>query len=707
MTIEDGRMSCRRKSNMKHLILFMSVLFVLASWAKVDVVAVYYPHWHRYPKGDEWFKDRWNWGEGEWEFVKTARPRFPGHKWPMKPLPGYLNGKDPKDVETEIALASNAGIDVFLYDYYYYDGQITQEEAIEEGFLKAKNRGLMKFALMWCYHQRVHSFRGKPGAEKKLLMGRKFVPEELVNLIDYSIGHYFRQPEYWRKDGRIFFSIYNAAEFVDKLGEDAARKAIAESREHVRAAGLGEIEFNAQNARSLDSAALLKDVGFDSLTHYNANPIPRLRERMHEEGSMLFDYGETTRELEKRYELFSAAELPYYPSVSTGWDATPRCDPAEPFPWGRLPKGQSLQYPYGMVLTNCTAALFERNLRQAKAYADRLSKGGTGIVYVNAWNEYTEGCYLLPTLRDGDAMLRAVGRVFGRKPADRFVYSQMKKWCQKDAPNAAYGTVDLPTFENVKYGPHLRQAMDVWLPKERTSAKVPALVNIHGGGWTSGDRMCGTESLLAKCRARGMALVTVGYRMIADANDEGVRPPVLAPLSDAVAAIRFIQAHADEWGIDPSALVLHGGSAGACSIIYASLQNDCELGIRAARLSVPQTSLDPKETREWIPNAVYGGFAFGYGDFQEWFDHREECLPWIERFSGAHLLRICTASKAPMFFYSCGPFLKPGELAPDPTHASTFCQKFEEIAKEKGVFCRRGSIDDALEAAAPIRRPAR
>ena len=95
----------------------------------VEVMCVYYPHWHRYPKGDEWFGAE-KWKEGEWEFVKTAKPRFPGHKQPMRPMPGYLNGKDPKDVETEIALAANAGIDVFLYDYYYYDGEITQEEAL-------------------------------------------------------------------------------------------------------------------------------------------------------------------------------------------------------------------------------------------------------------------------------------------------------------------------------------------------------------------------------------------------------------------------------------------------------------------------------------------------------------------------------------------------------------------------------------------------
>ena len=36
----------------------------------IDVVAVYYPHWHKYPKGTEWFGEKWD--EGEWAFVRTA-----------------------------------------------------------------------------------------------------------------------------------------------------------------------------------------------------------------------------------------------------------------------------------------------------------------------------------------------------------------------------------------------------------------------------------------------------------------------------------------------------------------------------------------------------------------------------------------------------------------------------------------------------------
>ena len=115
----------------------------------IECVCVYYPHWHRYPKGDEWFgADRWR--QGEWEFVKTAKPRFPGHRQPIVPLLGYLDGASPSDVEKEIDLAADAGIGVFLYDYYYYGGCVTQEEALEQGFLCARNRDRMKFAIMWC-----------------------------------------------------------------------------------------------------------------------------------------------------------------------------------------------------------------------------------------------------------------------------------------------------------------------------------------------------------------------------------------------------------------------------------------------------------------------------------------------------------------------------------------------------------------------------
>lgn len=679
---------------MKKLMMLLACALVGCAWGEdkpsVDVMVVYYPHWHRYPKGDEWFGTN-KWNDGEWEFVRTARPRFPGHRQPIKPLPGYLSGKDPADVATEIDLASNAGIGIFLYDYYYYNGQVTQEEAIEEGFLKAPNRSKMKFALMWCYHERSMGWRPAPTGPRRRLMSLARTPEEFLGLIDLSIKRYFNQPEYWRHNGKLFFSIYNAPDFVKSVGEDAARAAIAEARRRVRAAGLGEIEFNEQSQWAANAAtvSLMKSVGFDSATRYNATPIPNQGKR-YAAGERLFDYAETTAELDKRNAFYSTTELPFYPSVSTGWDATPRCRADVPFPWAK-----ELQYPYCMTITNATPELFERNLRRAREFAENDPKH-PGVVYINAWNEYTEGCYLLPTVREGDQMLRAVARVFGRRPADKIAYCTMKHWWDPKAKNGKAHVVEAPTFENLKYGPHMRQSLDVWLPKEKAAKPAPVLVNIHGGGWVDGDRLGGVGGMTVACRKHGAALVSISYRMIADANEAGIKPPVKACLDDAVAAIRFVQAHAAEWNIDPTRIGLTGGSAGACSSLYAAFQGDNALGIRGVMVNSPQTSIDPKEMKEWIPNSRYGSHAFGYANFEKWLEHRADCLSWIERFSPAGLLRACTASRAPVVFYSCPALPPAGELPKDPTHAAMFCVKFQEICESKGVTCRKGTLDELL-----------
>jgi len=660
------------KKVMTMMILGASVsAAAMAEAEDITCVAVYYPHWHQYPKGTEWFGEKWS--RGEWDFVKTAVPRYPGHNVPVRPLPGYLNGKDPKDVETEIALASNAGIDVFLYDYYYYGGKTTQEEALEEGFLKAANRGRMKFALMWCYHERRDQFRPPVGQkDRRMLMELDHTPEEFLGLVDLSIERYFGRPEYWRKDGKLFFSIFNAPYLVEKLGEDGVRRAIAAARGKVRSAGLGEIHFNAQGLDP-NQLALAKSVGFDSLTDYNIPPSPT--------PSDLTTYESLAENSRRRWAAMANGLLPYFPVVSTGWDRSARCPLKARPPWS------ANGYPFDMIVTNATPQKFEALLREAKTFAENDPKK-FGVVYVNAWNEYTECPGLVPTVRECDFLLRCVARVFGRKPANRLVSCA-------NGTNGRMLEFDLPTFENVKYGPHDRQGMDVWLPRN-VKKPVPCVMYIHGGAWVDGHRLDVTcRELQALCQRQGIALATISYRTITDAKDEKIRPPVKAPVDDAFEAVRFVRSHAAEWNIDVRRLGLTGGSAGACSSLIVALTNDNELGIRAVFASSPQTTLDPKEMREWIENANYGAHAFGYDyrEFERLLSNRDRHLAEIETYSPAALLRRITPSRAPVFLYRCRPQPKPGEQVKDPTHAPQFCARFEELCRARGIACRPGNHD--------------
>ncbi|MBP5790860.1 MAG: glycoside hydrolase family 99-like domain-containing protein [Kiritimatiellae bacterium] len=296
----------------------------------IDVMAVYYPHWHEYPKGNEWFRPGWS----EWDFVKNPATRFKG-QINFSPFAGCLDGADPEDVETEIALASNAGITVFLYDYYYYNGEVTQEEAIERGFLKAKNRNLMKFAIMWCYHERKDRFRAAPDKEARKLMTLAHTPEEFLGLVDLSIKRYFNRPEYWRLDGRLFFSIYDFAYLWETWGRDDAKvkDAIEEARRRVRAAGLGELHVNAQNVTP-KMAARFAALGIDSFTDYGFNTyqVKDIYNRF-KAGEVLIDFKEIDGPLQRHWaKMRDASPAPYIPVVPTGWDSSLRCVLDDPFP---------------------------------------------------------------------------------------------------------------------------------------------------------------------------------------------------------------------------------------------------------------------------------------------------------------------------------------------------------------------------------------
>jgi len=150
-----------------------------------EVIAVYYPHWHSYDHGSAWKGEGWT----EWEGVKAAVPRFPGHQQPLRPTWGYFDESDPKWSAREIDLAADHGIDVFLFDWYWYSGVKNMEEALEQGFLKAANRDRMKFALMWANHHRRDQFCPDLAKERTVWLPSRHSPRDLERALDYCVEH--------------------------------------------------------------------------------------------------------------------------------------------------------------------------------------------------------------------------------------------------------------------------------------------------------------------------------------------------------------------------------------------------------------------------------------------------------------------------------------------------------------------------------------
>ncbi len=91
-----------------------------------------------------------------------------------------------------------------------------------------------------------------------------------------------------------------------------------------------------------------------------------------------------------------------------------------------------------------------------------------------------------------------------------------------------------------------------------------AVIFVHGGGWSAGNRMGGNDPLFAPVAARGMAWFTISYRLAPKHNYP-------APIDDVHAAIRWVKAHAAEYNVDPNRIALVGESAGGQIVAQAAV----------------------------------------------------------------------------------------------------------------------------------------
>ena len=254
-------------------------------------------------------------------------------------------------------------------------------------------------------------------------------------------------------------------------------------------------------------------------------------------------------------------------------------------------------------------------------------------------------------------------------------------------------SVPKPTLSEVRYGDHERHVMDVW--KAKSDEPTPLVFVIHGGGWQGGskervDRFADVPALLEA----GISVVAINYRYIKQAGE--TMPPVKAPLHDAARALQFVRSKAADWNIDKKRIGAAGGSAGACSSLWLAFQDDLRdpassdpvkresTRLTCAAVKGAQTTLDPKQMKEWTPNSKYGGHAFGILGFSRFLAERERILPWIAEYSPYALV---TKDDPPVHLtYTAPPGI--GKEQKDPTHTSNFGVKLKEHCEATGVSCQ-------------------
>jgi acetyl esterase/lipase len=260
-----------------------------------------------------------------------------------------------------------------------------------------------------------------------------------------------------------------------------------------------------------------------------------------------------------------------------------------------------------------------------------------------------------------------------------------------------------PTVADFVYGQQSeRQKFDFWQAK--SDRPTPLVLLIHGGGWRGGDKTGYGTSAINPFLDVGISVASINYRFIEQAMEQNVEPPVKACLHDAARALQTVRSKAMEWNIDPQRVGATGGSAGACTSLWLAFHDDLAdpkssdpIARQSSRLTCAavngaQTSLDPKELREWISNSVYGGHAFGFAapgrqrpqEFELLIENREKVLPWIKEYSPIELV---TKDDPPIYLDYPNQKTPPvlGGEETDPTHSAMYGVKLVEKLKATGI----------------------
>ncbi len=257
-------------------------------------------------------------------------------------------------------------------------------------------------------------------------------------------------------------------------------------------------------------------------------------------------------------------------------------------------------------------------------------------------------------------------------------------------PDKPVRVVRDPDLENVRYGPHERNVLDVW---KAAGEHNPVLFVVHGGGWLGGDKRGYVNTRmfidLDWFLQRGVTVVAVNYRYSTQA-------PLPAPVYDAARALQFIRYKADELGIDKTRIIATGGSAGGCTSAWLATHDDLadpksedpvlreSTRLTGAYIVVGQTTIDPVTIKEWfgdipvhhpmIPRAA------GFASEQEMEAGYDGAKALYAEFSPVNHL---DAGDPPVYL-SCS-----GELdrTSDGIHHPIFGDRFKKRADEVGAPC--------------------
>ena len=347
---------------------------------RARAIALYLPQFYPTEANDRW------WGPGftEWTNVAAARPLFEGHYQPRLPADvGFYDLRVPETREQQADLARAHGIEGFCYWHYWFHGTRVLDRPFDE-VLRSGSPDF-PFCLSWANETWSRRWHGA-GAANEILQEQTYSEADDLAHIRWLM-HAFADPRYITVHGRPIFLVYRATHLPD------AARTCDVWRQEVERAGLPGIYLIAVET-AWDLGWDATQVGFDAKVLFQPQ-FGWLMTHAADRGARIAVPGRPDLQVYDydavRAALRDLAPVPYrrFESVFPSWDNSPRV-------------GER-----AVVMHNATPAGYQQWLTEAVHRAAAEPRPDERIVFVNAWNEWAEGCHLEPDARHGHAYLEA------------------------------------------------------------------------------------------------------------------------------------------------------------------------------------------------------------------------------------------------------------------------------------------------------------
>jgi lipopolysaccharide biosynthesis protein len=353
-------------------------------------ICFYLPQYHAIPENDEW------WGKGftEWRNVARAVPNFPGHYQPH--VPAELGAYDLSDVDVQrkqAALAKEHGIHGFCYYFYWFAGKRVLERPLNQ--LLEHPEIHQPYCVCWANENWTRTWDGK---ENDILLAQKHSPEDDEACFRALLPH-LKDPRYIRVDGKPMLLVYRVDLFPDARATAERWRRLAEE-EGLPGLHLCAVQFYGitdPKAWGFDAAIEFCPHGFIGGENQPGDLPPPSNPRFR--GDIL-DYQKVVAQALRK----PPADYRWYRGVTPSWDNTPRRQDT----------------PH--LFVQSSPADYCYWLREIVQQTVRVQPPEHRFVFINAWNEWGEGCHLEPDMKYGRAWLEATrSALFGERTLERFV----------------------------------------------------------------------------------------------------------------------------------------------------------------------------------------------------------------------------------------------------------------------------------------------